>query len=183
MLDAVLFVSDADWSPTANELPEPVANPVLHALRTYRDDSALQPLAGQRGFVIASPAPDEEILYDWLPAADQITARLCLWGAANQYVTGTLAVRALNAVDELRVTLPELTGPGPTSVAAKDIDLRVAHVRARRTDLFDRGAKLLVPELLLRDDRTDLPPRGHQGGFGGGCYNAASPRIRAGSSG
>lgn len=175
MIDAVLFASAADWSPAANELPEPVTDPVLGDLRAYRDDSALRALAPQRGFVIGSPGPDGEVLYDWLPAADQIAERLCLWGAANQYVTGTLAVRALDAVDELRVFLPGLAGPAGAAVAAENIDLRVVHVRSRHTDLFARGAKRLVPELLLRDDRTELPPRGQQGGFGGGACVAKIP--------
>jgi len=169
MLDAVLFASGPKWSPDSQPLPEPVAQPLLGAHRAYRDDSALQPLARQCGFVIGLPQPDEEILYDWLPTAEQITDRLGLWGSANQFVTGTLAVRALDAVDELRVSLSGLAGPAGVSVAAENIDLRVVHVRSRHTDLFARGAKRMVAELLLRDDRTELPPRGRQGGFGGAC--------------
>jgi hypothetical protein len=167
MIDAALFACDAATSPASGSLPSPVKAPVLRDHRTYRDDSALAQKAGASGYVVGQVEPDEEFLYDWLPLPGQITETIRLWGAANQYVAGTFAVRAVQKIDEVRVTLGELSGPGQSTIGRESIDLRVVHVRGRRTDLFEQGVKLLVPELLLRDDRTALPPKGKQGGFGG----------------
>jgi len=176
MLDAVLFTSDTDFRPAEHELPEPEKEPVVRALRRYRDDSALRTAAGQHGFVVGTVIPYGEYLYDWMPSKDEILARLSLWGAAGQYVNGTLAIRALDAVDELRVSLDKLSGPEGTVIGVDQIDLRVVRVRERVNALYrDRRPKMLVPELLLRDDRTAIPPTGKQGGWGGGHSVARVP--------
>lgn len=175
MFDAVLLVTDGAWSPDKESLPEPVKEPVLRAPRTYRDDTALRAQAGRRGLVVGQVGTEDELLDDWLPAPEAIAERMQLWGAAGQYVSGTAAVRALDAVVELHITLAQLVGPHGFVLGPEQIDLRVVLVRARRTDLFQHGAKLLVPELLLRDDRTGLPPRGRQGGFGGGACTTRIP--------
>jgi hypothetical protein len=167
MLDAVLFTANGVWSPLAGLLPPPVKAPVLRALREYRDDSALRDTAGPKGYVVGSVEADEEILYDWGPSLKQAMGRIRLWGAANQFVVGTFAIRVLESVEQLQIKLEELVGPRQAKIGSRRIDLRIVLVRFRRTDLFEQSAKFLVPELLLRDDRTGLPPKGRQGGFGG----------------
>jgi len=169
MLDAVLFTPAPEFRPSKHELPGPVTEPVLRALRRYRDDTSLRTAAGQRGFVVGAVVPYEEYLYDWMPFEEEILMRMRLWGAANQYVNGTFAVRAIDAADELRVSLEKLAGPDGPKIGTDQIDLRVVHVRQRVNSLYrDRRPKMLVPELLLRDDRTGIPPKGKQGGWGGG---------------
>lgn len=175
MFDAVLLTTDPALDPARGPLPKPESRPVLRALRTYRDDAGLREASGRRGFVAGQVSVEEELLYDWLPQAGQLTERLRLWGAANQYVNGTLAVRALDAIEELRVSLPEMVGPGARRLGPQEIDLRVVYVWPRQTHLFQQSSRMLVPELLLRDDRTALPPKGRQGGFGGGQATAAIP--------
>ncbi|MBC8875117.1 MAG: hypothetical protein H8E44_37325 [Planctomycetes bacterium] len=176
MLDAVLFTSGPGFRPAEHDLPEPVKEPVVRALRRYRDDSGLRAAAAQRGFVVGAVMPYREYLYDWMPSEDEILTRLPLWGAADQYVNGTFAVRALDAADEVRVSLDELTGPEGTVIGVDQIDLRVVHVRERVNALYrDRRPKMLIPELLLRDDRTAIPPKGEQGGWGGGHCVAQVP--------
>jgi hypothetical protein len=175
MLDAVLLTPDAAWSPDAGPLPEPVKTPVLRAPRTYRDDSRLREKAGRHGFVVGAGQSDEEVLYDWLPLPEQIVDRVRLWGAAGQFINDTLVVRALETIEELRGALLKLDGPERCTLGPEQIDLRIVYVRARRTDLFEHHAKLLVPEVLLRDDRTGWPPRGRQGGFGGGVCRTRIP--------
>ncbi|TWU05118.1 hypothetical protein CA54_58060 [Symmachiella macrocystis] len=169
MLDAILFTLDADLQPEGGSLPDPVEKPVLRALRTYRDDVLLKNDAGVRGFIVGSSIPYEELLYDWIPKRDRVLERVQLWGAANQYVNSTFAVRMLDATNEFRVSLNQLAGPDGVLLAADEIDLRVVHVRERKHALFRHSRRrILVPELLLRDDRTALPPGGKQGGYGGG---------------
>jgi len=169
MLDAVLFTLDADLQPEQDPLPEPVEKPLLRALRTYRSDALLKNDAGSHGFVVASAIPYEELLYDWQPKPDSTIERIQLWGAANQYVNTTFAVRMLDAAEQFRVSLANMTGPDGVALTADKIDLRVVHVRERKHALFRHSRRrTLLPELLLRDDRTALPPQGKQGGFGGG---------------
>ncbi len=177
MLDAVLFAVSPEFRPAEHELPQPEKEPVLRSLRRYRDDSSLRTAAGEQRFVVGAAIPYEEYLYDWMPSEDELLSRLRLWGAADQYVTGTFAVRALDAADELRVSLEKLTGAEGIEIGSHQIDLRVVHVRQRVNALYrDRRPKMLVPELLLRDDRTGIPPKGKQGGWGGGQCIA---RVRA----
>lgn len=170
MFDAVLLTTDSDLSPGTDSLPKPVEKPMLRALRSYRNDARLTTAAGEHGFVAGQVTVFAEVLHDWLPTAsvrDQ-PATVRLWGAANQYVNGTFALRAVEDVPELTVSLDQLLGPGGTRITSTEIDMRVVHVRERKNTLFRSGrSRVLVPELLLRDDRTDLPPKGRQGGYGG----------------
>lgn len=169
MFDAILFSLDGSFDPRKNKLPRPVSTPVLRALRTYRDDSVLGNKGGVHGFAVGSVQPYAELLYDWLPRQTEIIGCLRLWGAPNQYITGSFAVRALEKANEFKVFLSELVGPNNTKIDKNKIDLRVVHIRKRRIDLFELNhPATVVPELLLRDDRTELPPKGKQGGFGGG---------------
>lgn len=172
MLDAVLFTLNPNFDPEKEKLPEPVKDPLLRALRTYRDDSGLKAMAGKRGFVVGSVVPYEELLHDYVPTPERVLQRLRLWGAANQYITGSFALRFLEAAAEFKASLKELSGPGTAKVKASDVDLRVVQVRERKLCLFEgESPKTLVPELLVRDDRTGTPPKGKQGGFGGGvCF-------------
>ncbi len=165
MFDAVVFTRDGALQPAKGPLPEPVKQPCVRALRTYRDDSPWRTAAGERGFVVGTALREEEVLYDWLPRTTETMERLRLWGAANQFVAGTFAVRALEAAEEFVVSLSPLMGPGKATLS--EVDLRVVHVRERKATIFHQPSiMMLVPELLLRDDRTALPPTGDQGGFG-----------------
>ena len=176
MLDAVLFAADPAYDPAQAKLPEPVQNPVLRGLRAYRDDQSLSEADNSTGFVVGRVMPYAEVRYDWLPQNNALADRIRLWGAAGQYVAGTIAVRALEPLAELRATLDELVGPQGTRLGSEAIDLRVAHLRHRAMTLpATRSYSASFPDLLLRDDRTDLPPKGDQGGFGGGNCVAGVP--------
>jgi len=166
MLDAVLFATDPALDPANVKLPEPVENPVLRGLRTYRDDRHLSDAAGSAGFVVGRVTPYAEVRYDWLPQAKDLIDRIRLWGAAGQYVAGTVAVRAREPLAGPRVTLNEVIGPQGTKLGSKVIDLRVVHLRHRSMSLpATRPYSDKFPDLLLRDDRTGLPPKGDQGGY------------------
>jgi hypothetical protein len=124
--------------------------------------------------------PYEEIRYDWLPKPEDLIERVSLWGGAGQYVSGTLAVRALRPFAGLRVELKQLEGPGGAKLGPDAIDLRVVHLRQRNLVMpATRSAVEEFPDLLLRDDRTTLPPKGRQGGYGGGECVAAIPAHQA----
>jgi len=169
MFDAVLFTLDAELRPQQAKLPEPIEKPKLRALRTYRTDDTLKENAGMHGFVVGAVTPYEQLLYDWQPRPDEVIDRLGVWGAADQYVNATFAVRMLTSADEFHVSLDRLAGPEGATITADDVDLRVVHVRERKHGLFRHSRRrTLLPELLLRDDRTSLPPQGKQGGYGGG---------------
>lgn len=174
MFDAVLLTTDPQFDPLQTPLPSPVQEPMRSAARTYRDDTGLKPLAGATGFVVGrahryAVDPRQQPLYDALPAADQLADKLETWGAADQYVNLTFTVRALEALGDFTASLGELTGPDGTRLGPEQIDLRIVHVRSRVWALFEGPPrKDLCADLLLRDDRTSLPPAGQQGGFGGG---------------
>lgn len=182
MLDAVLFTSDPAFDPTKAELPQPRENTVLRGLRAYRDDRRLSDAAGTLGFVVGRAPPYAETRYDWLPRQEDLVDRIHLWGSAGQYVAGTFAVRALEPLEGLRATLAELAGPRETKLGPEEIDLRVVHLRRRSMTLpATRQYADQFPDLLLRDDRDDrdgAPPKGDQGGFGGGTCVAGIPAHR-----
>ena len=101
-----------------------------------------------------------------------------LRGAAGQYVSGTFAVRALEPLKGLRATLDKLVGTQERALEPEAIDLRVVHLRHRSMTLpATRRYADQFPDLLLRDDRTDLPPKGDQGRFGGGKCAAGMTRA------
>ena len=176
MLDAVLFVDGRDFDPAKAELPDPVENPVLRGLRTFRDDKQLTDAAGTRGFVVGQVTLYTEVRYDWVPRQDHLIDRLTLWGSASQYIAGTFAVRTLEPLEGLRATLGELVGPQNTRLGPEMIDLRVVHLRHRSMTLpATRSYSDQFSDLLLRDDRTELPPKGDQGGFGGGTCIGGIP--------
>jgi len=171
MFDAVIFTMDARLDPAKDELPEPVAEPTLRALRSYRKDTEFADRAATHGFVMGRVTAYEQILYDWLPdpAEQQPLDQVQMWGAANQYINGTFAVRALRDLAELNVSLSRFEGPQQTILESSEIDVRVVHVRERKNMLFESSfVRVLTPEILLRDDRTSWPPQGKQGGYGGG---------------
>ncbi len=171
MFDAVVFTTDAQLVPTRDKLPEPVTRPRLRAPRIYRDDSHLADRAATSGFVVGPLNGFAGALYDWLPDRKEKRpfTRLRMWGSANQFINGTFAVRAVKDIPELTVSLSRLEGPGQLVLESDVIDVRVVHVRERRNSLFRPSqVRMLTPEILLRDDRTTLPPRGKQGGYGGG---------------
>lgn len=182
IVDAVLFTTDPTFVPYTTSppftdpemLPPPDTNPVLRARRTYRDDSALNPLSDGRGFVVARlPAlygePYDVPLDDFVPTEDQIVSKIELWSAKNQYAGTTFAVRALDKVAPLMVTASALSGPGGRRLGSDKIDLKVVKVIPRTLTLYeDFSTQQLWPEFQLRDDRITLPmPQGQQGGFGG----------------
>ena len=171
MFDAVAFTTDAQLVPGRDKLPDPVATARLRAPRVYRDDSHLAERAKTSGFVVGSLNGFAGALYDWLPDRKEKRpfTRLRMWGSANQFINGTFALRAIKDIPELTVSLSRLEGPGELVLESDVIDVRVVHVRERRNSLFRPSqVRMLTPEILLRDDRTTLPPRGKQGGYGGG---------------
>ena len=92
-----------------------------------------------------------------------------MWGSANQYINGTFAIRAIRDLKTLTVSLSRLEGPRKNILASAAIDVRIVTVRERRNSLFRPSlVHMLTPEILLRDDRTTWPPKGKQGGYGGG---------------
>lgn len=171
MFDAVVFTTDPTFSPARTTLPKPVAKPRLRALRRYRDDSHLADLAGVHGFVVGSLPTYAQTLHDWLPdrSKNGSISRLRMWGSANQYINGTFAIRAIRDLKTLTVSLSRLEGPRKNILASAAIDVRIVTVRERRNSLFRPSlVHMLTPEILLRDDRTTWPPKGKQGGYGGG---------------
>ena len=185
MLDAVLLTTDPAFVPALDgaNLPAGITNPVLRASRNrYRDDSGLAVLAGARGFVAAAlPAlygePFDMPLNDFVPAPDQVIETLRLWSARNQYATATFAVRALTEADVFQAAVGPLTGPGGATIGLADLDLKVVKPIDRTLILnwVSSAAPQPLPDLLLRDDRTSIPPTGHQGGFGGGACVCSLP--------
>ncbi len=181
MFDAILISSDADFRPEGANLPEPVREPIRRATRGYRCDRHLEQAAGGRPFVLGRLPRYEEVFCDWVPASEDVLEdRLQLWGAANQHLTGTFGIRALQDIPSLEVRLAELTGPDGTLIERANLDLRVVTVRERIQVLFaEHGAwnrrRGEAAEMLLRDSRTGQPPAGPQGGFGGGWCATAIP--------
>lgn len=190
LVDAVLLTTDPAFVPYTTTfpftdpkmLPPRDTNPVLRARRTYRDDSALNPLSDGRGFVVARlPAlygePYDVPLDDFVPAEDHIVSKIELWSAKNQYAGTTFAVRALDTVAPLVVTASTLSARGGKTLGSNEIDLKVAKVIPRTLVLYeDFRTHQPWPEFLLRDDRITLPmPQGQQGGFGGAkCISGIS---------
>ena len=176
IFDAVLFTTQSGFDPANAALPPPNENPTVREPRKYRDDSPLEKAAGQQGFVTAVVPPYLEMLNDHVPTPEQLVDRIHLWGAASQYVDGNFVIRALQATQPLDISLNELTGPESFKILAPDIDLRVVHLRRRILTLFESFIpKVILPDILLRDDRTNLPPKGEQGGYGGGICITAIP--------
>ena len=181
MFDAVLLTTDAAFDPAHDTLPEPVQVPQRFAPRRYRDASALAARGGLLHLAIGpanpnSVDPRQQQLNDYVAPADSVLDRLSFWGATGQYVPVSFSVRALHKDVTLRVTLSELIGPNGWRLGVEDIDPRVVHVRERYIKLFTvPQRKGLCADLLLRDDRTALPPKGKQGGFGGGVCVSRIP--------
>ena len=176
MFDAVLFTTSASFHPDRDKLPEPVKEPVSRALRHYPDQSHLESLAAGRAFIIGKLPLYQEIFYDWLPLSeDDVIDGVKMWGGANQYINGTFGIRALESIDKMEISLDGLEGPSGRKIGREHIDLRVVFVRDRKLHLFWDTANGFAAELLLRDNRTTLPPSGRQGGFGGGECIAEIP--------
>ncbi len=174
MLDAVLLTLDSELEPEGATLPPPLEEPVRSATRSYRDDSALRDAAGEHGFVVARLEDASEHLNDFVPKPEELLTVLRMWGAAGQGVSAAFGVRALVETGEFSVSLERLRGPDGVEIAASRIDARVVHLRERIMALYEGKARPgLMADLLLRDDRTALPPTGKQGGFGGGSCRTA----------
>jgi len=170
MVDAIVLTTDAQLVPSRETLPEPVDKPVLRALRRFRQDAHLA-ASSKGGLVLGSVVGFSEVQHDWLPQEPEGKPfkQISTWGSAGQYLHATFAARALRDIPSVRVVLEKLEGPGDVVIGPEDIDLRVVHVRERKNTLFRNSrVRMLTPELLLRDDTAGWPPRGKQGGFGGG---------------
>ncbi len=176
VFDAVVFTTNAAFKPDSDPLPEAEKSPVLRAPRRYRDDARLKQTAGRRGYVVSTVPPYEDLFNDHVPATHDVIQSLRLWGAADQYINRSFCVRALRATGPMTVTLRELVGPNRTRIDAPAIDLRVVLLRRRTLNLVETCSRaVLLPDLLLRDDRTGIPPKGKQGGYGGGKCATAIP--------
>lgn len=177
MFDALLLTTSSNLNPeSAAGRPLPSTNIVIRAQRRYRADTQLAASAGPSGLVVSEAAPYAEQLNDWVPQATSIVARLSLWGCANQYVSGAFNARTLAPADKVTVTLGKLKGPKGAVIREEDIDLKVVALWKRQLCLFENTINFgLAPDLMLRDDTTGLPPRGRQGGFGGGLCATRLP--------
>ena len=170
MLDAILLTTNDKLHPANDKLPPKIKKPTLSALREYRQR------VNRIGFWAIEPYGGS--LYDWRPKKQAKPIRvLKIWGAANQYLNGSFAISNKNKASSWQLQLDHLSGPKGTRIKSTEIDLRVVHVRHRVSHLFEGHSKMSVPEILLRNDQTTtLPPKGKQGGFGGGkCFTTIPP--------
>jgi hypothetical protein len=181
IVDAVLLTRDLEFSPADAVLPEPLQRPVVRAPRRYRSDAHLAALAHPgTGLVIAEMAdPYEDHHNDLVPSREQVLETFSVWAAPGQIASGSVLLRALADTGETEIRLEEILGPHGTRIGPDQIDVRIAHLRDRPIVLYDVSNQGRVPDLLLRDDRTGMPPKGYQGGYGGG---SAYTDIPAGES-
>ncbi|MDD5707131.1 MAG: DUF4091 domain-containing protein [Kiritimatiellae bacterium] len=176
MFDAIALTTNKAWTPDRDGLPPALTNVAVSVPRTYRDDSALKAAAGRRGYVVGPANLYEEYLNDCVPAVTTLVDKVTLWGCGDQYLRSTFNVRAVRAVERMTVRLDRLEGPSGARIEAQDIDLRVVHLRERDRVLFENTLNFgLTPDLLVRDDRTGIPPKGRQGGYGGGSCKTRIP--------
>ena len=161
MFDAILLTSDPQLDPGTAALPASEDRPRLRANRSWRTVPAGTPRKAGCPLLIGTVPDGEETLYDWVPHDKQPAGSLRLWGAAGQYINGTLVARAVDRPESLRVSLTRLTGSDGATIAAADIDVRVVLVWERLNHLYHDGrSAMLVPELLVRDDRFVGQPAG-----------------------
>ncbi len=200
MCDAILLTSDPQLDPGTAALPASEDRPRLRANRSWRTVPAGTPRKAGCPLLIGTVPEGEETLYDWVPHDKQPAGNLRLWGAAGQYINGTLVARADDRPESLRVSLTRLAGSDGATIAAADVDVRVVLVWERLNHLYHDGrTAMLVPELLLRDDRfvgqsagtatvgetepgvqfSARRPPGRQGGFGGGACRTLIPRHQS----
>ena len=177
MLDAVLFVDDREFDPAKAELPDPVENPVLRGLRTFRDDQQLTDAAGTRGFVVGQVTPYAEVRYDWVPRQDHLIDRLTLWGSASQYIAGTFAVRDAGAAR--RASSDARRTCGSTEHEAGTGDDRPSS-RPSSSPLDDSASYTLLQRPVPGFATSRRPHRvatrkADQGGFGGGTCVGGVP--------
>lgn len=176
MFDAILLTTDPALDPETAALPPPDRQVIRCAPRRYRDDRYLSAAAGGRGYVPASLPPGEAGFNDYVPPADRVLRKLALRGGEGQYVTADFAIRALTAIGDCTISLERLKGPVGTTITASDLDLRVVGLLKRlEVSYIGEPAAGSYPSLLLRDDLTGYPPKGRQGGFGGGRCMTAIP--------
>ncbi|MBI4025610.1 MAG: DUF4091 domain-containing protein [Verrucomicrobia bacterium] len=175
IVDAILFETDPNFRPDEEELPPPASKVVVSLPRRYRSDAHLVATAGATGFVVANVGRYDWQLNDYVPAATELLPELSLWGCAGQSVSGAFAVRALKPIGKFTLSVEKLEGPKGFGLSAADIDLRVVMFWELKRSLYSADGAGLTPDLLLRDDRSGIPPKGPQGGFGGGVCTTQLP--------
>jgi hypothetical protein len=177
-VDAVLLTNDPRFDPVTQLDPidrPPIPQPLLRAPRTYRSDSAL--VMGKSGYFIGNVPPYSLALDDALPRPlrtnDSKVPYLDLRGAVNQYVGRIFAVRARTAASIFMVSMSELRSAAGDVIGHGEIDLKVVKLMRRVISAMNgelRASNQLHPELLVRDDSTDIDPvtgvSGDQGGYG-----------------
>ncbi len=177
IFDAILFTRDASYQPNAQPPPASwrVPSAQTTSQRAYRAQQyAVQPLTIAGGpttngesmaWLITSPRRQYDVdIDDWnrpqqmwsnrlLPFPLYYPFTLSLWGAANQYINGSFELVAGERGAEVQVAASDLVGPDGATIAASDVDVRVAksypYQVAAPSGLVTR--ELAKP--LLHDDR------------------------------
>lgn len=95
---------------------------------------------------------NDRLLPDTFPIPAPLAEELSCSGCRGEYESVTVAVYAIDDITDLLVTVDDLRGPGG-SIPADAVDVRVVKVwyQAGR-GIRDLKGRILVPELLLKDD-------------------------------
>ncbi len=133
---------------TAQHGPE-----TIKAVATARD-------AGQPYLIYAPRAmSNDRMVADTYPIPAPIAKELACAGSRGEYESISAAVYALEDVENLLVSVSDLAGPAGTIPSAEvDVFAVKSWYQAGRS-ISDKSHKMLVPELLLKDDelvRVDL---------------------------
>jgi len=103
--------------------------------------------------VYAPPAmTNDRMVADTFPIPARVAGELSCSGCPGEYESVSLAVYSLSDVTDLLVTPADLNGPGGTIPASAVDSYAVKCWYQAGKEIGDRTHKMLVPELLLKDD-------------------------------
>lgn len=117
------------------------------------------PADRERGYVAYHVAPFETVLPDSSPPAGSVAAAMKIRACAGEHEPASFAIRALKPMRRVTLKASDLVC-GDNRITADDINAHVVKVwqQAGPPTSADAtmGAGILVPELLLKDDRVKL---------------------------
>ena len=133
----------------------------LAAVRTFAEQAVSPPIAGTRPFAVSfliytPPAiTNERLVTDTYPPSRYLGGELTCSACRGEYESVTAVVYALKPLEGLLVTTSDLKGPAGT-VPAGAVDIRTVkcwYQAGKSVTAAHYPHNMLVPELLLKDDR------------------------------
>jgi len=108
----------------------------------------------ERGYAVFSRGWGEDVTYNTIPKTAEITNALDAAGTPGERVPVTFAVRTFRSLQEVNVTVSDLSAPGGKTIPSQAVTVQSVRYMMRRDD---KGLYTIVPDAIEDQTGVNVP--------------------------